>query len=62
MKHMGLSKEDPSTSLDDRSLEDTAVWRSWEEDIHYRWPTDIFASGAVAGILFTRKGHYIFSR
>eukprot|EP00434_Breviolum_minutum_P001520 symbB.v1.2.001339.t1/scaffold73.1/size366217/3 len=33
-----------------RSLEDAALWRSWEEDeedIHHLWPTNIFASGAA---------------
>ena len=54
--------EDPSTSLDDRSLEDAALWRSWEEDIHHPWPTDIFASGAVAGISLQEKVVISFPR
>ena len=46
-----------------RSLEDAALWRSWEEDIHHLWPTNIFASGAVAGISENKKrGRYLFSQ
>ena len=49
---------DPPASRWSRSWEDAALWRSWEEDeedIHHLWPTNIFASGAVAGIAENKK-------